>query len=1187
MKPTFRRLREHLLHPQVKKLLNLYNKLYPYDRRTIHRIWQRNYHEFIELLDDLDYEGPFNYENLKTFIKSFDEEEKEQQKREDDELFNKLSAVKKQREQKKKQRKEYKQSIKNAATTERDFMNINFDSTPSKTENRKAYESNLFRAEDKSLFKKNVQKFVKKLKQEQNIRIDTSDNNDLKLAFAESVRAFRNNNLFNTDKKVFLVLEDLNGVRKYISFKHEGQNSSQLVDKILGEVTTESDASDSNEYINSQFIPVIFEIQFRNRVENDLGDEIDMNMYNLYDGEFWKYINLSGIDLTDFQIYSEINPKNYRDNCFVYACIVSGVFSKEEIDYLRTYVQTRKIPNKLIIEIAKTMKCNFVVRRVDENYDIKHQMRDYINTRKNQKLDFDREIILLLYKEHYMFYQDINVTTFYIKNKQKIDKDFADIPQEKRQMIRGINTKGYPIFKNEGTKPMKIFRLLFELNLFREITAYEYDLLKTCEFNNKLHDYTDLNYDESLCTREMKNTEFPNESKQIYYADFETDVTVSPHKPYLCCVVTQSQNRCFGKTFKGKNIGSQLLDYLKNNSITYFHNLKYDVCFFINTPGWKVYITERSGTVLKVVMCKYSKRDKNNRTRLLKKLIFKNSYSIIPAPLKDFASMFKLNVHKEIMAYKLYTEKNINKSLMDPLIFQLQYFHENMDKISIKNFHQDCLQLMKNINLSKSMFEGKIDIMKYAEFYCMKDCLVLMQGMIKFNTDLQKVVKSITPDQSMDINNYISISATGYALAKMYGCYEGCYELAGKPQDFISRCICGGRTMTRNNQKQVVQGKIQDFDAVSLYPSAMYIMPGIPKGRPKIIHDTSIQNVLKYDYFFIEIKINSIKCKSNTPYAFGQIFHVENGSKIFDNNPLDSFYLDKRALLDLMEFYEIDFEIVRGYYFEDGFNSKINEFISKLFELRRKYKSEHNPLQNTIKLLLNSIYGKSILKPTKTEIKCIPKKDLNKYLFRYYNYIEEVNENPDISNVFVKMLKPVNKHFNLPQFGASVLSHSKHLMNRVMCLAEQNGIQIFYQDTDSMHLFESDVHLIGKLFKEKYGQELIGESMTQFHNDFDGFDGSVGKIYSRKLIALGKKSYLDILVDEKGNEGYHIRLKGIPKQVILNHCKKSNISIEDLYMKLLSGEQIQFNLLDGSNCFRKNSTYQQTNMETFYRRVSF
>ena len=132
-----------------------------------------------------------------------------------------------------------------------------------------------------------------------------------------------------------------------------------------------------------------------------------------------------------------------------------------------------------------------------------------------------------------------------------------------------------------------------------------------------------------------------------------------------------------------------------------------------------------------------------------------------------------------------------------------------------------------------------------------------------------------------------------------------------------------------------------------------------------------------------------------------------------------------------------------------------------------------------------------------------------------------------------------------------MLSWSKHLMNRVMCLAEQNDIHIFYQDTDSMHLYESDVPLIARLFKEKYGQELIGESMTQFHNDFDGFAGSVGKIHSRKLIALGKKSYLDILVDEQGNEGYHIRLKGIPKQVILNKCKALNVTVKALYMKLL------------------------------------
>ena len=58
------------------------------------------------------------------------------------------------------------------------------------------------------------------------------------------------------------------------------------------------------------------------------------------------------------------------------------VFTKEEIDYLRSYVQTRKLPNSLIKEIAETMRCHFVVKRIDENKDVNHQMyRDFKNER--------------------------------------------------------------------------------------------------------------------------------------------------------------------------------------------------------------------------------------------------------------------------------------------------------------------------------------------------------------------------------------------------------------------------------------------------------------------------------------------------------------------------------------------------------------------------------------------------------------------------------------------------------------------------------------------------------------------------------------------------------------------------------------------------------------------------------------
>ena len=94
----------------------------------------------------------------------------------------------------------------------------------------------------------------------------------------------------------------------------------------------------------------------------------------------------------------------------------------------------------------------------------------------------------------------------------------------------------------------------------------------------------------------------------------------------------------------------------------------------------------------------------------------------------------------------------------------------------------------------------------------MKDCIVLMQGLEKFNNDLKEVFKHSTQTTiKINVHNFISISAIGYDFARQYGCFNDCYELAGKPQNFISRCISGGRVMTKNNEKQLINGKIQDF----------------------------------------------------------------------------------------------------------------------------------------------------------------------------------------------------------------------------------------------------------------------------------------------------------------------------------------------------------------------------------------
>ena len=81
-------------------------------------------------------------------------------------------------------------------------------------------------------------------------------------------------------------------------------------------------------------------------------------------------------------------------------------------------------------------------------------------------------------------------------------------------------------------------------------------------------------------------------------------------------------------------------------------------------------------------------------------------------------------------------------------------------------------------------------------------------------------------------------------------------------------------------------------------------------------------------------------------------------------------------------------------------------------------------------------------------------------------------------------------------------------MNEVMCLAEDNGIKVFYQDTDSMMLYDKNVGALGNLFKEEYGRELIGEAMGQFHTDFEVYDEFGKKIKAKSLLAGGESGNL-------------------------------------------------------------------------------
>ena len=103
----------------------------------------------------------------------------------------------------------------------------------------------------------------------------------------------------------------------------------------------------------------------------------------------------------------------------------------------------------------------------------------------------------------------------------------------------------------------------------------------------------------------------------------------------------------------------------------------------------------------------------------------------------------------------------------------------------------------------------------------------------------------------LDVNNFITIQYMASPFMLKSGCYGNVYQISGAMQQFISRCVAGGRVMTNSNKQYHVKQGIADFDACSLYPSAMYFMEGFLKGLPNVLSDTSFEFLNQQDGYFV------------------------------------------------------------------------------------------------------------------------------------------------------------------------------------------------------------------------------------------------------------------------------------------------------------------------------------------------
>ena len=135
-----------------------------------------------------------------------------------------------------------------------------------------------------------------------------------------------------------------------------------------------------------------------------------------------------------------------------------------------------------------------------------------------------------------------------------------------------------------------------------------------------------------------------------------------------------------------------------------------------------------------------------------------------------------------------------------------------------------------------------------------------------------------------------------------------------------------------------------------------------------------------------------------------------------------------------------------------------------------------------------------------------------------------------------------------------ILSMSKRIMNEVMTLSEDEGLSIWYQDTDSIMINYEHVNILGQKFKEKYGRELIGNDMGQFHCDFLAPPGSTTDVYAIESLFLAKKVYMNKLQSTDENDhiinSFNIRMKSVPTSCVEHTCKLYQCDPLELYKRL-------------------------------------
>ena len=908
-----------------------------------------------------------------------------------------------------------------------------------------------------------------------------------------------------------------------------------------------------------------------------------------------------------YQVYATYVDANNKTKktvnvpCFTYALQMAGIPTETTDKILAFMGFQKRINRKQWTDICNEFNLRIHLRIVNEKgeIDIANQSNKGWYGPEN-----GQEVHLAEYLNHMFIDEPLPITGFALRNWNTIYNLHKDVDH----LVKTYKLKnGKPSIdkKRANIRSLDAIVAIDRVGGFESINATDEDVVTANVFGYEIQEPEPIAcpYSEKSHTRTIEPDKRNNKEAAvkypIFYADFETckqpidDIKGVKARavPFMLCITSQSGK--WERTYTGFDCMDQLMEEItekvKSYAVIYFHNLGFDGNFLMKYADKQM--IKKGNKIMRIPLSYNGKI-----------IELRDSYSLFPKKLASFPSSFPeafkgTDIQKEFFPYDYYTYERIEKCLEykeyqewmcetggdceidDPPTNRIGNYLECVKECRInaddkRTFAHNLVSTESLIGAAK---DGWFNMIKYCQFYCLQDVRVLRTGFEAF-------AKATAADPiNLNIHNFLTVPALAdyYMKKNVFYPNGNIKELNGPVQKFIQQAVYGGRCMTAYNKRHTITTPLYDFDARSLYPSAMrrmFTVEGAPEyyntPSPDTIYNAhNLPDILIHAFeenqkqptqekyisqFFVEIEITHVGIHR----AFPLIVKREE-NKQTNCNECVKMVVDMITLQDLITFQDISFKLGNGYIMKGNRDYRVQKVIQRLYDLRNEYKKTGNPTQEVIKLIMNSAYGKSIQKPIKSFLQFVKQDAFDWFVKDRYHQIHEITQIDDETYLF-ELAKQKSLQFNNCVFGVTVLSMSKRIMNEVMCLAEDEGINIYYQDTDSMHIEADKLNQLAEAFKEKYDRELIGDEMGQFHDDFDELKHNPKAIVH---ISAGKKMYYDLLENDKGETAEHYRLKGIPQQCIKNTAAKLfQGSVKALYEALYNGESIDFDLLDGKVC---------------------